>query len=624
MTKNVLKFFYITFFSGLAFLVPVFVSAYYSNVTYRSTVLGTAVEQFSDDYNRIVNEKNTFNSGEQVYALTRVFNITNINNFQIKHQLFRDGSFVNDFYSSAYSPNNRWWAETYAWSNLGSLTSGAYNLKIYIKINNEPYQFHRDVAFRVDDYVYNQDTTPTNYSPYALYPSYDSRYVQSQPDYNFNFVWTHTGSGVRDMGIYVYEVVDQKNTFHENEQVFVLGKLVDIRGIDRFKMKYDLYLNNTFYKTLYSWEQKPEGSEWAYNYTWVNFEKLPAGQYQLNTSISINGGSYTGLDVKTLSVYRFYDNFYGGDYRVGDNRSYNYDYNYNNNYFPNLNNDSYHNYYYDNRDPRNRGSNYDYIKMTTGVGATRYTTNICGNNYRIQSSKNVFRINENVYVVTEVELDNARRVEVRHDLHLNNSSNVSKSLTATVNCNTDHRQVKTGLHSNFGRITGGNHKIKSYIRLDNGTWRYLDFRDIKVSASAGSYKYSWTRTGTGNTSNGWYSSAPQLSQKSSFFARERLSVLTKFDNLGDLDNYRVKYEVLRDSRIERTVESQRMYNNNYNYNRDKEYLWTSFGYLQEGTYRLRVYISVNNGSYRQIDTKNLNILHRNYYNNYNDNYNYSY
>jgi len=546
MIKIIFKKLSIFLFVGLFFVIPNSIDAYSGSFTYRSTVLGSSVEQFQGGYNRIVNTKTVFSDGEQVHALTRVFNILNINTFQIKHQLFKDGNYVHDFYSTEYSPKRQWWAESYAWNNLGKLAAGNYKLRVYISVDHEAYQFYRDVVFVVSgntNYVQGNDYIQNLPIATPIYHDYGNRYLQEQPNYNFNFVWTHTGSDVRDLGQYMYEVVNRKDTFNENERLFVVGKLVDIRGIERFKMKYDLYLNSTFYKTLSSYEQKPMGNYWKYNYTSVNFERVPAGHYTLKTSVSINGGAFTTLNTKSITVYQVYSDYRSGNYFVDYDAG---------RYLPELNNSNNNYYFYDNRYQPNRDFRrtryddrrtiYNYLKMTTGVGTIRTSSGACGSSYRIQSAKNIFSSSENVKVVTEIELTNARRVEVRHDLHLNNSGSVSKSLNVNTTCNNNNYKSITLFYSDFGRLQRGDHRIKSYIKIDNGAWKYLNYKNVKVLNSTGNYKYDWTKVGLGNVADGWYNYSPSINQKSSFFAGERISVATKLDNVNWLDNYRIKYD----------------------------------------------------------------------------------
>jgi len=54
---------------------------------------------------------------------------------------------------------------------------------------------------------------------------------------------------------------------------------------------------------------------------------------------------------------------------------------------------------------------------------------------------------------------------------------------------------------------------------------------------------------------------------------------------------------------------------------DKEYYWGNLGYLNPGDYRLRVYVSINDGAYTSIDSKTITAKNSNYsYSGYNNNY----
>lgn len=465
MNKNYSKNPAIVLTAVLFLAFPLLGNAHNRNLTYRSTVAGTGVEKFAGDYNRIVGEKNDFSPDENIHVMTRVFNIKNVNNFRIKHHVIKNGNFYKDFYSKNYAPSRRWWAETYAWNSLGKLPEGNYDVQTYISVDNEPYNYHKNLAFHIANSGHNYQPTNYNYTNYNI-PDYKQSNYQ-----NFNYITTHTGAGVRDLGVWKYEVTNPKTKFTSNESLHVIGQLDKISGIDRFKLRYELYRDNSLYKTLYSWEQQPNGQYWAYNYTWVNFGKLPVGNYNLRTYININGGNYKWLNSKDLEVVKNYNySDWNNDYNYSDwnNCSDCYDclscYNCYNNYYINTDNvyintdiakkcpyfkKSYDKYYWDYND---KGT-YKYKKMLTGTGLKKIGSNNCGANYSVQTAKDTFYPNEDVNVITTVELDNVYHAEIRHDLYIKNNNSVSKSKTIELNCNFQDDSIS--VYSLFGKLVKG-------------------------------------------------------------------------------------------------------------------------------------------------------------------------
>lgn len=454
--NNYKKYFYLlTFFVAVLFIFPLLAKAYDGNFVYRSTVLGKGVEQFPGGYNRIVGESNSFNTRENIYALSRVFNITDVQSFQIKHELYRNGVYYKDYYSEYYRPGGRWWAETYAWNNMGNLPSGNYSLKVYSRKGNSAFDFHREVFFNVAKDYNNY------YQPYNNYLGL-----------NFNFVDTYVGTGVRDMGIYVYEIVNQKENFFHNEPLYVIGRLAEIRGIERFKMKYDLYLNGAQYKTLYSWEQKPNYEYWPYNYTWVNFGNLPVGIYSLQTSININGGSYVMLNTKTINVYDAYCRDY---WYFHKNYCWNRDYMWTD---------------FGNNKELDYGNEFRY--EWTKIG-TEYKWSAWYEYQPHISEKSNFSSGDRLSVLTKIDnTEILSNYQIRHELWRGNKiEKIIESEKIHINYSSKGKEY---FWSNFNYLYPGSYQLKVLVRTNDTPYKIMDSKYLQVDY--GNYSYSYN--------NPWY------------------------------------------------------------------------------------------------------------------------
>jgi hypothetical protein len=62
----------------------------------------------------------------------------------------------------------------------------------------------------------------------------------------------------------------------------IIIKISDIKGVDRFKIKHEVYRDgNNYYKSDETPEQRPGNNSWEYNYTWANLGSLPSGNHEI-------------------------------------------------------------------------------------------------------------------------------------------------------------------------------------------------------------------------------------------------------------------------------------------------------------------------------------------------------
>lgn len=440
--------------------------------TYRSTVLGGGVEHKGTYVYAIQNQKNVFNSNESVYILSRVFNIHDINNFQFKHEVYSGNSLRKTIYSAVYYPNRSWWAETYAWNDMGIFSVGEYTVRTSISVDGYSFQLLDTERFQVTGSYYN------NYY---------------NDDYNYVHGWTHTGKGIWNRSENNYELVDVGESFSSKDSIYLLTKLNDLRNVDTFHLKYDVYFDGTgFYKSVKSSVQEIDDYRVDDYYVWGSVGALPQGHHKIIVEISINNGRYVKIADKDVYV-NYYNNYNYTNYNYYDRADCdNYGYcNTNTNYNGNYYNDGYYDYRYT--------GDFDY-------------------DYEIQDFKNVFFENEDVMITTKIS--NIRGVDtlkVKHELYDDNKLKKRKITTK----NLDYRGLNVYYATaNFGDLSeGDDYKIKVYIKVNDKDYKYLGSKKIEVEEfdwddrrcygtdsrycddddryyRRPGYKYEWSKTGT--------------------------------------------------------------------------------------------------------------------------------
>lgn len=305
-------------------------NSHYQNgrYNYLSTETGTNIRHIERHVYRLREQKLNFNTNEPVIVLSKITDINGIDAFRFQYSLYGQGhGFSRVEYGNVFSPHYSNWPETISsWNQFDNLPSGSYELKVAISINNGQYHQIDTKHFSVGSNYYPAPsshpsyTTPAGYNPPYYYSQSSSYYAR--PHYSYS--WTHIGAGVRQTGAYSYEIVSSRVNFNRDEDVRVLTKLANIEGIGRFRIKHEIYRRSgTHYRTNEAPIQYPGRSLWKYNYTAVNFNRLPAGDYEVRTYISIDGGRYASLGKKNFSVAGYErDYWHDRDYRDHWRRSY--------------------------------------------------------------------------------------------------------------------------------------------------------------------------------------------------------------------------------------------------------------------------------------------------------------
>lgn len=491
LVKKTLQF--ITLFAIVAssFLPAFNAKAYGGYYTYRSTVFGTGVSQTGQYVYEIKNQKDRFNVGESVFFLSRIFNITNVTSFSFKHEI-RGAGVYKEFYSDYYTPNKNWWAEIYYWKEIGQLPAGNYETKIYLNIDNEGYKLRDTKNFTVESmYAYvpyygPAPTYPTPYpaptpDPYYGY-TYNQPYFVDAPHYSYN--WTHTGKNIRKTGDYSYELVSQATEFTTNEDVYVLAYLSDIKGIDNFRVKFELWLDgNRFYKKNEVPILRPGRERWAYNYSWGNLGKLPRGQYQVRTFIQLDGGSYRHLNTQTIYVGDVLG-AYEKPYRPGPHQP--------TPYRPTPCKPEDNSYYRDAEHYK-----YDWTKLGTEIRSDG------GYDYSIPTPKTTFYNDEYVKALTRTsEIRGIDKFQIKYKLYKGNA--FKKEYVATEQKPSRNRWNYNYSSYNLGMMTEtGSYSVKVYISIDGGIYKLLDTKTFTVNQRVAYYRDK-NRYGDRSHNDGYY------------------------------------------------------------------------------------------------------------------------
>jgi hypothetical protein len=397
---------------------------------------------------------------------------------------------------------------------------------------------------------------------------------------------TVTGTNVVNSNGIVYEIVDQKSSFSVNEPIKLLTRIFNITNIDSFRFKYDLSVEDMYYKTFYSQIYYPHRNWWAETYSVADLGTISAGNYRINVLLSINGGNYVKVDSKIISVNNNHYNFNNGYY----NHNYsNYDYTV-------YNCDTYDRQTYQLPAPK-----YSFNWTHTGTSVN----NRGGNNYETANSKTNFNNNENVYALTKISnIQGIDSFRIKQELYLGGNS--------FYQANESSLQVTTPIYNfwtNFGSLPRGYHEIRTYISINGGAYTILDRKSISFGQNDISEKrnfpfmaktsYRYGGAQSGNTIDHLYGYTYQINNpKNTFSTNEDVITLSKISDIRYIDNFRIKYELYKDSSLIKTIEAAVQYprNNYWEYN----HAFNNFGKLSAGNYTIKIYVSINGGFYNYL------------------------
>ncbi|MCU0679550.1 MAG: hypothetical protein MUC28_03875 [Planctomycetes bacterium] len=462
MKKITLPLFFVFLFALAA--MPLVPAGAWSNENYIyvKTETGTQERYVHRNVHEVVDPRTRFNTNDSVLVLTQIRDISGINTFRIRYDLRGlNNSRSQTVYANVFSPNYQNWPETISsWNYFDRLPDGQYEYKVLISINDGGYRLLDTKRFEVG-------RGGSNYEPcyncghdyYDDDRDYDHRYdYDYYGRYNYTYGWTHMGTNVRSTGNNQYEVVSSKLDFNTDEDVYALTKITNIYGIDRFRVRHEVYANgNQYYRRQDAAEQRPDKDNWSYNFSYSNLGKLPEGYHEIRIFISVNGGSYTLLDKKNISVNRARNAYY-------DNR---YDYRYN------------------------------WTQADINVRHVR------GYIYDVDNPKATFTTDENVVALTKLsDIKNIEYFQIKHEL-IKSGSVIRTSESPIRRPNRNYWEYNY-FDTDFGRLSPGSYQVKVYVRINGGSYKYLDTKNISVEDRYyqhtnyydTDYNYDWTHTGT--------------------------------------------------------------------------------------------------------------------------------
>jgi len=263
---------------------------------FKWTKTGGDIDGYDSYKFKIDNQVSDFRSNQDVYVLTYLANIKNINKFNIKYDVYRDGSkyYKRNVVPTAYPRGNEW-EYNYSWGNLGKLPVGNHEIRVYIKVNGEQYRYLTSKQIRVGSYTNNY---------YHNKPIDVSHYISSRnkPFYGYRHSWAKADTRVNFLGRYMYDTPKDRSIFYDDEDVKILSKIDNIKNVDYFRIKHKLYKDTTYKTQKISDIRRPNGDYWEYNYYDSNFGQLRDGSYTVKIYISIEGGDYMYVAKKDFKV----------------------------------------------------------------------------------------------------------------------------------------------------------------------------------------------------------------------------------------------------------------------------------------------------------------------------------
>ena len=312
------------------------------NYSYNWTHIGKNVRKTGDYSYEIINQATDFRSNEDIYALTKISNISGINSFRVKYDIYLNG---NRYYKSnevpTLRPGGNLWGSNYSWGNLGKLPAGYHEIRTFISIDGGSYTKLNNQQISVDRYADRYvDRRVDRYTDYygpEHWRDRDERrrqpYYPKKIEASYKYDWTRVNTYITHVGGYNYDTAD-KNDYWTDENIKVLTKISNIKNIDTFRVKHKLYRGNTFIKEIISSERHPNNSYWNYNYAQSDFGKQSVDSYTIKTYISVNNEAYKLLGSKNFTVkarrvssdYRYnqrYDQGYDYYYRRPYSKRYN-------------------------------------------------------------------------------------------------------------------------------------------------------------------------------------------------------------------------------------------------------------------------------------------------------------
>ncbi len=494
--------------------------------TYLNSQTGLGVIKVGQYTYNTVGRQTAFDTSQAVFVLTKLANISGVNTFQVRQEIWTNGTkLAKTFYSPLFMPLGSYWAENQTWNNLGTFSSGNHQIRIAISLNGGDYIEQQTIGITV-----------------------------TGVDNNFTFITTDAGTGVQLVGPYEYAIVDKDTAFKTTDSVHILTKLADIRNIDTFRLKHEVFLSGqSLFRSFQSSIYRPDGSLWAVNTPWNIIGQLPAGNHTVKTSISVNGGEYQLLDTLAISIT-------GTDV------------------------------------------NYQFVSTDAGTGIA----DIGNYRYEIVGGKSDFSAIEDIFVLTKLaNIQNAVTFQVKHEVLLNGGTPFRMFVSPVFKPDYSFWSYNHTWNE-IGKLPAGNYELRTSISVNGGEFVEAGVKNITVTGQAQpGYDFITTETGLGVKDIGGYK-LDIVSPKTDFTPTELIYALTKLSNIRDISTFRIRHEVTG----ENIASTRSLYSPLFRPDGgfwSVNNTWNQIGKLPVGNYSLKTAISIDGGSYEVIDERSISV-----------------
>ncbi len=490
-------------------------AAYYfdgGNFNYGFTKLGTDYRKINNEEYDIVGQRTNFGVNDHIVVLTKLNDISNIDRFRYRHEVRnRNGGVVRSWDSPEYRPGGDSWKVNYTWHDFDRLPAGDYDMRVLVSINNGGFQEIDTQRFTVGDAYKNYDNSHYNYNDNYYNNNYNNYHNNNGECYGYNCAvnagyyyptyanspqyeldWLKVGTQARNIGSWRWQLNSDKSSFTTGDRIVAMTALKNIRYTDQFQVKHEIYQGSRLVYSKISPIQYPHGAYWEGNYAWADFGTLPSGSYQVKSYVSVNGGSYSYLTAKTISVSGATNANYCRDNRCYPNykEAYHYDWTY---------------------------ADYNVRQISTY-------------NFTVDNPKTSFYTDERVMVLTKLTaLSGIDTFRVKQELYRDNT--MIKNLISTTR--TPHYQYwdYNYTQADYGLLPAGSYSVKAYIQINDGSYRYLGSQSFTVKARY-NYQYSYHPDSYNYNNDNNYNYNNYYSQPSYQYGGTQFST-----NAGNYQNY---------------------------------------------------------------------------------------
>lgn len=370
---------------------------------------------------------------------------------------------------------------------------------------------------------------------------------------NFDYVGTDTGLGIDHVSESEILIRDETSTFTDRQSIVVLTKIANIRNIAYFNFRHVIMDDDqNVVIDVNTNSYNPNNQTWAITHGWNGIPSLPAGDYTLQVSIRVDGEAYQILETKPITV-------------TGTVGSYSYD------------------------------------STNIGLGVRD-----AGNDeYEIIDGNNTFVSSDSIFVLSSLSnIQSVNSFQVKHVI-LDSNQNAVKTLTTPLFTPGGYFWGNTDTWTEMGRLPAGNYSVRAWVSLNGEAYMLESVVNITVTGSLNNYNYNDTVLGVGvlTLDSG---QVQIIGQSSSFLESENIKALTIVSDIDNITTFQIRHEVFAFGQtLFKTLESPLFQPNSQFWSETTT--WTEIGQLPVGEHTIRASISINGGTYQELETVNVSI-----------------